>query len=119
MSNFRNAPTLSAGFDAELLQRLATQHSAMQQMWLSGYLYAVALHGQPAPTSLTEALPAAAFAPAPIVSQPKVTVLFGSQTGNSKKVAQQVAVRVRERGWEVTVADLNDYPTRQLKDEQL
>ncbi len=91
----------------------------MQQMWLSGYLYAVALHGQPAPNSLADVRPAASFETTLVTTKPKITLLFGSQTGNSKKVATQMAARVREQGWEVVVADLNDYPTRQLKDEKI
>lgn len=106
-------------FDEDLLKTLATQHSALQQMWLSGYLYAVALHGQPAPNGLPESIPAAAYPLAATPARPKLTVLFGSQTGNSKKVAGQVATRVRERGWEVLVADLNDYPTKNLKEEKI
>ncbi len=118
MSQLLTAP-LPTGFDEDLLKKLATQHSAMQQMWLSGYLYAVALQGQPAPNGLAELQPAAAFEPVLETAQPKVTLLYGSQTGNSKKVATQVAARVREQGWEVVVADLNDYPTKQLKDEKI
>ena len=112
-------PPPPAGFDNDLLKKLTTQHTALQQMWLSGYLYAVALHGQMAPAELAERQPAAAIATSVVAALPKLTVLFGSQTGNSKKVAGQLATRVRERGWEVTVADLNDYPTKTLKEEKI
>ncbi|MBC7775270.1 MAG: assimilatory sulfite reductase (NADPH) flavoprotein subunit [Phycisphaerae bacterium] len=121
MSNILSAPPPPVGFDTDLLKKLVTQHSALQQMWLSGYLYGVALHGQSAPNDLQALLSESSFA-APALngnSKPKITVLFGSQTGNSKKVANQVATSVREHGWEVTVADLNDYPTKQLKDEKV
>ena len=112
-------PLPPVGFDDDLLKKLATQHSALQQMWLSGYLYAVALNGQTAPAELVERRPAAATAASVVAELPKLTVLYGSQTGNSKKVAGQLATRVREHGWEVTVADLNDYPTKNLKSEKI
>lgn len=124
MSNILTAPPLPTGFDDDLLKKLATQHSALQQMWLSGYLYAVALNGQPAPNGLanglSERIPAPSFAaPSAGLAKPRVSVLYGSQTGNSKKVANQLAASARERGLEVVVSDLNDYPSKQLKDEKL
>ncbi len=107
-----------AGFDQDLLKRLVTQHDALQQMWLSGYLYGIALHGHPAVSNgeSAGALPADLLQPA---TATRVAVLFGSQTGNSKKVAGQVAARIREHGWEAVVNDLNDYPTKNLKDEKI
>jgi sulfite reductase (NADPH) flavoprotein alpha-component len=124
MSNILTAPPPPLGFDDDLLKKLATQHSALQQMWLSGYLYAVALHGQPAPNGLSnglsERIPAASLAvPTQGFAKPRVSVLYGSQTGNSKKVANQLAASARERGLDVVVSDLNDYPSKQLKDEKL
>lgn len=122
MSNILTAPPPPVGFDTDLLKKLATQHSALQQMWLSGYLYGVALH---APNGATYAVPDVLSAPSFAVpstngsAKPKVTVLYGSQTGNSKKVANQAAAHIREQGWEVAVTDLNDYPTKQLKDEKI
>jgi len=112
-------PPQPAGLDEKLLQQLA-QHSALQQMWLSGYLYGIASKGQPAPNGVLEA-PSVAIAPqAPLAATlPQVTVLYGSQTGNSKKVAHQISVKVRERGFQVVVADMNDYPTKNLKSEKI
>ena len=123
MSNILTAPP-AIGFDTDLLKKLATHHSSLQQMWLSGYLYGVALHGQPAPSNgsangVLEVLPSVAVQQPGVSSKQSITVLFGSQTGNSKKVANLFAASARERSLEVTVADLNDYPTRQLKDEKI
>ena len=112
-------PPPPAGLDEKLLQQLA-QHSALHQMWLSGYLYGIASKGQPAPNGVLEA-PSVAIAPlAPSAATlPQVTVLYGSQTGNSKKVAHQISAKVRERGFQVVVADMNDYPTKNLKSEKI
>jgi sulfite reductase (NADPH) flavoprotein alpha-component len=46
-------------------------------------------------------------------------VLYGSHTGNSKKVANQAKQRLEAAGWAVKVEDLNDYPTKDLKGEQI
>ncbi len=110
-----------AGFDEDLLKKLATQHNALQQMWLSGFLYAIATQAQTVSPAVEVAVltPTPAVPVASSVSLPKLTVLFGSQTGNSKKVAGHTATRLRERGWEIAVADLNDYPTKNLKDEKI
>jgi len=107
------------GFDNDLLEKLASQHSALQQMWLSGYLYGVAIHGQPAPNGAVVVTPAAANPQAVVSGKPTITVLFGSQTGNSKKVAKQVAARLGEQGWDFAMSDLNDYPSKQLKEEKI
>ncbi|MBC8082964.1 MAG: flavodoxin domain-containing protein, partial [Hymenobacter sp.] len=57
-------------------------------------------------------------APAPAAPAPRLTILYGSQTGNGKKVALQTAEAARQRGLEPTVRDMNDYPTRALASEQ-
>jgi sulfite reductase (NADPH) flavoprotein alpha-component len=107
------------GIDHDLLEKLVQQHSVAQQLWLSGFLYGVALHGQPGSTSLPQIPTALPTAQASVPVKQSISVLFGSQTGNSKKVANLVAARLRDAQWEVQVSDLNDYPTKQLKEEKL
>ncbi len=117
-------PQPPVGFQDDLLRKLSADHSPEQQLWLSGFLYGLAIaRHQPADVRALAGNPAAVSDLAPIQQSgkttEKVTVLFGSQTGNSKKVANKVAARVREQGWEVSVADLNDYPTKNLKEEKI
>jgi sulfite reductase (NADPH) flavoprotein alpha-component len=107
------------GIDHDLLEKLVQQHSVAQQLWLSGFLYGVALHGQPGSTSLPQIPTALPTTQASVSVKQSISVLFGSQTGNSKKVANLVAARLRDAQWEVQVSDLNDYPTKQLKEEKL
>lgn len=114
-------PTPPVAPDEQLLQQLS-QQSALQQMWLSGYLYGLASRAgeaAPAPVHNTPAAVAAAAPVTPVAALPAVTVLYGSQTGNSKKVAHQLSAKVKERGFQVTVADLNDYQTKNLKSEKI
>ena len=48
----------------------------------------------------------------------KVTVLYGSQTGNSKKIAESVSAELKTKGADVTLKNLLDYRPQQLKKEQ-
>ena len=108
------------GFDEALLQQLTTQHSPSQQMWLSGYLYAVAQQQQPTVNTAGQ-FPGITLTPPPVSTHTplKITVLYGSQTGNSKKAANSVVAKLKEKGLEAASADLNDYPTKNLKDEKI
>lgn len=102
----------------DLLEKIAQQYTPAQQLWLSGYLYALAAPCLAGPTT-TPAPPTVRNEPSGSEQPPlKVTVLYGSQTGNSKKVANQTAERLRQTGWTVTVTDMNDYVPKNLKQEQ-
>ncbi len=48
----------------------------------------------------------------------KVTVLYGSQTGNSKKIAESISTELKNKGATVTLKNLLDYRPQQLKKEQ-
>lgn len=65
------------------------------------------------------AAPAASAAPAQDAAsgaEPKeATVLFGSQTGNSQRLAGQLAKKLESAGWQVTLSSMRDYKTNQLK----
>lgn len=105
-------PTLPPALDEAQLQQLTANLSANQLLWLSGYFYGQATGGGATVAAVAPA-PAVAVAPAG-----KLTILYGSHTGNSKKVAQQAAEAARQRGLTPEVRDMNDYPTRQLAQEQ-
>lgn len=102
-------------FDDALLQKLGAELDAGQQLWLSGYLYGLSA-GRPAPGQAAPA-PAAAT-DAPVLEKPKLTVLYGSQTGNSKSIARQAAERARELGFDAALLDMNDYAPQNLKNER-
>jgi sulfite reductase (NADPH) flavoprotein alpha-component len=77
-----------------------------QALWLSGYLAGVNARAtaRPAP-------PAAAAAR-------QLTVLYASQTGNARGVAEQAAAAARQQGFAVTVEDVGHYRPRDLKKER-
>jgi len=105
-------PTLPANLDEAALQKLTAGLSPQQLVWLSGYLY-----GQATSAGGGVAAPAAA-APAAAPAVEKLTILYGSHTGNGKKIAQQAADAAAAKGLKAEVRDMNDYATRQLAQEQ-
>jgi len=105
-------PILPPHLDEAHLQQLSAGLSAQQLVWLSGYFYGQATSGG---ATVAAVAPAPAEAAAPVR---KLTILYGSHTGNGKKVAQQAAEAAKQRGLAAEVRDMNDYPTRQLAQEQ-
>ncbi len=104
---------------AELLNRLLPSLTETQRIWLSGYLTAVqgtvanaALTGTAALTGLDSLESGLAVAPA--ISK-EVTVLFGSQTGNSNGLAKKLGKRLEEQGFQVTLSSMGDFKPNTLK----
>ena len=112
---------------AELLNSLLPTLTETQRIWLCGYL--MALRGEAVPASGTAAVQtavpathaAAMTAPSPAAGNsqtevPKeVTVLYGSQTGNSERLAKELTRKLESRGFRVTLSSMNDFKTNALK----
>src|SRR4030095_11205963 len=47
-----------------------------------------------------------------------LTILYGTETGNSRDLAMALVASASERGLSPKLSDLADYKVRQLKDEQ-
>ena len=127
MAVLQNSTLPIESTDNKLNQLIAT-YDDRQLLWLSGYLYGLAnakadnrvssdlVYRSPvAPSVSTGTNGNAAVATKPS----KVTILFGSQSGNCKKVANQAAEALKAAGSEVVVADMSEYKTSQLKNEKL
>jgi len=106
---------------AELLNKLLPTLTDGQRIWLSGYLAATvgaavaAVPAAAAPQAAPAALQAAPAAPAAPALPKEATVLYGSQTGNSKKLANRLGDRLKGAGYEVTVSAMNDFKPNTLK----
>ncbi|WP_079507458.1 assimilatory sulfite reductase (NADPH) flavoprotein subunit [Mesobacillus jeotgali] len=94
----------------ELLNRLLPTLSEAQKLWLSGYFAAVqsaaadgAAEGQENPT-----------AAAPARSR-EVTILYGSQTGNTQSLAKKAGKALEGNGFKVVVSSMSDFKTNALK----
>jgi sulfite reductase (NADPH) flavoprotein alpha-component len=109
-------PTLPANLDEAALQKLTAGLSPQQLVWLSGYLYGQATSAGGGAAAAPAALAAPVAVAAPAVE--KLTILYGSHTGNGKKIAQQAADAAAVKGLKAEVKDMNDYAPRQLAQEQ-
>lgn len=101
----------------ELLNRLIPTLTDGQRTWLSGYIAAIQASATiAAPANLVQAAPTTGIAPvsAPPVSQ-EVTVLFGSQTGNSSGLSKKLAKKLEEQGLQVTLSSMGDFKPNGLK----
>jgi sulfite reductase (NADPH) flavoprotein alpha-component len=83
-----------------------------QRLWFSGFLAGLESHPSLAPVlaTVTGALPAA---------KPAVTVLFGSQTGNSERLAKHLADQLTARGVRFTMLDMLRCTRAHLQDAQV
>ncbi len=99
---------------------LATSLNPGQGLWLSGYFAGIE-HGARAlaGTTALASLPQAPAAPLPAAAPTRtLTILYGSETGNSAALARALAEKARAGGLEPRLADMADYKLRQLKEEQ-
>ncbi|WP_066304641.1 assimilatory sulfite reductase (NADPH) flavoprotein subunit [Bacillus sp. FJAT-29814] len=97
---------------AELLNRLLSTLTEPQKVWLSGYLAASLNSLAQAPLAGTVTSSNAQQA------TKKVTVLYGSQTGNSKGLAKKTAAALEGSGFQVTVSSMSDFKPNNLKKVQ-
>lgn len=97
-----------------LLKQLAQDLDTQSLNWLSGYFAGLA-SGSPAGQSAQKI---ASVAPAVAAPRP-LTVLYGSQTGNAKRVAEALYEQLRATGLSARLVRADRYSTRELKDEQL
>ncbi|HPE59010.1 MAG TPA: assimilatory sulfite reductase (NADPH) flavoprotein subunit [Thiolinea sp.] len=103
--------------NAQQLERVshAVQDLTPAQLaWVGGYLSGLSLGGDnviPFPQAMQASAPGQQNAPT-------TTILYGSQTGNSKHVAQQLEQELKAAGTTVSLKSLRDYRPQQLKKEQ-
>ncbi|PYE50260.1 sulfite reductase (NADPH) flavoprotein alpha-component [Paenibacillus barcinonensis] len=99
----------------ELLNRLIPTLTDGQRLWLGGYIAAfqagVATAPQTGLALQAEPVPAAG---APVVSR-EVTVLYGSQTGNSIGLSKKIAKKLEEQGLQVSLSSMGDFKPNGLK----
>lgn len=97
---------------AELLARLVEGLDSERLWWLSGYTAGLARAG----AGPARALHLAAQSEATAATQ--LTIVYGSQTGNAKRLAENLAQQVQEAGIPMRLLRADAYPTRELKQER-
>lgn len=108
------APTYLPEAKHALITDLAESLEPSALSWLSGYFAGVA-QGRQAAKPATLSIAAAT----PPTSAGRLTILYGSQTGNAKRVAEGLLERSVGQGLDARLVRADQYPTRELKDEQL
>ena len=95
------------------IARLAEGLDSAGLWWLSGYAAGLA-RAQGGLAPLTQV-----GGQADVAAQPRerLTVVYGSQTGNAKRVAEALAAKFEAEGLPVRLLRADAYPTRELKDE--
>lgn len=101
-----------------LLEQLTHSLNARQIDWMSGYFA-----GKAAGTVQLKKEPLASnqFSniqfDAETASKPKLSILYGSRTGNGAQIAKKAQKRAEGSGFAVTLIDLNDYKANSIKQE--
>lgn len=119
MSAVVSFPALPVSLDPErreAFERLVEGLDAAQLQWLSGYLAgrAVARIAPPPAANADAALVGSAPA-----ATARATVLYGSQTGNSRRVAEALAQAAEAEGLAVRLVAAERYDPRELARERL
>lgn len=98
------------------LQDLIKASSKDELIWMSGYINGV-LNGSVAATTVTNAMPAeTTAAAAPSVN--KITILYGTETGNSKKLATEFAAKAKQNKIVAKVVGMDQYKLTDLPKEE-
>lgn len=95
---------------------LVNNLSAAQKVWVSGYLQGMSLQTDNTVESFS--LMPAQSAAVPNVTQQNITVLYGSQTGNSRKLAEKLQSVLEAQGQLVKLQNMLNYRSSQLKKEE-
>ena len=105
-----------------LLTRLTDGLDSDALQWVSGYIAGTAAAQRRMPLA-TQLAPIAAPPVAAIVAEPaaqtRITVVYGSQTGNAKRQAEAVAQQAEATGLSVRLVRADAYATRELANERL
>ncbi|GAB3747686.1 diflavin oxidoreductase [Lysobacter olei] len=105
-------PSLLTQAQATLVEQLTTSLDGAGLWWLSGYAAGLARTHALAP--LRPVVVASPDAP----PAPTLTIVYGSQTGNAKRIAESLGQQLEAADLNVRVLRADAYPTRELKQER-
>jgi sulfite reductase (NADPH) flavoprotein alpha-component len=110
-------PQQAGAFPLPQLSKLAEAVAGLspsELVWASGYLFGLAQAG--AGVSVASTAPVASLA-TPSAPAGTLTILYGSQTGNAKGVAESIKALALGKGLQVQLLSMNDFKPKQLKKE--
>lgn len=91
-----------------VLKDLVRQYSRDEIIWTKGYLAGILAQNEPLPASEI-----------PAVITIKPTIVYGTETGNSKKLATQLQALLKKNKIQSKVVDAFQYPIEKLDKEEL
>ncbi len=103
-----------------LLGKLTEQLDGAGLWWLSGYAAGLAQARAPSASAFlpTETVTGSVgTSAATAVDSQKLTVVYGSQTGNARRIAESLVQRLTSESLPVRLLRADAYPLRELKDE--
>ncbi|MGN5883526.1 assimilatory sulfite reductase (NADPH) flavoprotein subunit [Staphylococcus simulans] len=103
---------------AQLINQALSTLSNDQKLWLSGYLTANMQGGTaeaPAPQAAGAVQQSGAVAAPQVVEPRKITILFGSESGNAQWVAELLESKLKENDFDATLSEMDQYKTKELK----
>jgi sulfite reductase (NADPH) flavoprotein alpha-component len=104
-----------------LMQELIAGASREELIWLSGYLAGVVAQRTqetPVPVPAAATTPAAVPAEASAAGVNKITIAYGTETGNSKKLAYEFAAKAKKKGINAKLVGLEQYRLNDLPKEE-
>jgi len=110
-------PQQAGAFPLPQLSKLAEAVAGLspsELVWASGYLFGLAQAGGSLGVASSAAVASAAIASAPAGT---LTILYGSQTGNAKGVAESIKALALGKGLQVQLLSMSDFKPKQLKKE--
>ena len=90
------------------LQEILRDARKEELIWMNGYISAI-INGN---------IQADAAAPSVVTVSKKITIVYGTETGNSKKLATDLAARAKKRSIPVKLASLDQYRITDLTKEE-
>ncbi|SDI95524.1 diflavin oxidoreductase [Chryseobacterium jejuense] len=95
-----------------ILKQISSDFSRDESIWASGYLAGLA------GTPLTAVQPPLQVTLPEQNTVKKITLAYGTETGNSKKLATSLAGIIKKKGIQVKLADLSQYKPKDLSKEE-
>ncbi len=102
--------TTTSPLDATQIQRIQSavvDLTPVQIAWVSGYLAGSALQEVPA------------LSPSPAENPLRLSILYGSHTGNARSIAERLGEDAQQIGLNYRVVSMADYAPRQLSSEKM
>jgi sulfite reductase (NADPH) flavoprotein alpha-component len=90
----------------KMVQELVAGASKEELIWLNGYLAGLVAAEQPAQTTET-----------PKAASKKITIAYGTETGNAKKLATAFAAKAKKSGVQAKLVSLDQYKVADLPKE--